>query len=268
MNSTLEFLGLDIENEMMSRFIFMMKMELEPDQLFERVEIGQDFSDSGGKNCAVVMTKRCISKMREKSVFIKICFQELRQCYDTVEEYMGELAHNEVQVEGEVVSKSDVKFPLEWILEIFLKLQRDNKELKQGIDRLLKHFPVDQPLAREVSDSGLDNAFRKDVNTRISSLEDEINDLRKKSSHKPLHHGASCLYLRGPKTEDQIISLIDWESNLLAIQPKHDAKGKPCFNVVVKSGFAARAILALDGQTFDGIRGRCEHSKVNKSLIC
>ena len=72
MNSTLEFIGLDIEQEMMYRFIFIMTMELEPDQLFEGVEIGQDFSDSGGKNCAVVMTKRCISMMREKSVFIKI----------------------------------------------------------------------------------------------------------------------------------------------------------------------------------------------------
>ena len=64
MNSTLRFLGLDIEQEMMSRFIFMMKMELEPDQLFEQVVIGQDFSDSGGKNCSIVMTKRCILKMR------------------------------------------------------------------------------------------------------------------------------------------------------------------------------------------------------------
>ena len=176
---------------------------------------------------------------------------------------MGELAHNEVQVEGEVASISDVKFPLEWIHEIFLKLQRDNKELKQGIDRLLKYFPVDQPPTHEVSVSGLDNALRKDVNNDLRK-----KALEKKSSHKPPHHGASCLYMRGPKTEDEITSLIDWESNLLAIQPKHDAKGKTCFNVVVKSGFAARAILAVDGQTFDGIRGRCEHSKVNKSLIC
>ena len=257
----------DIEQEIMSRFIFMMKMEHEPDKSFEQVEIGQDFSDSGGKNCAVVMTKRCISKMREKSVFIKICFQELRQCYDTVEKYMGELAHNEVQVEGEVVSKSDVKFPLERIHEIFLKLQRDNKELKQGIDRLLKHFPVDQPLAREVSDSGLDNAFRKDVNTRISTLEDEINDLRKKSSHKRLHHGASCLYMRGSKTEDQIISLIDWESNLLAIQPKHDAKGRLFFNVVVKAVSEARVIFALNGQMYDEIKVRCERWQVSQSFV-
>ena len=83
-NSTLKFLGLDIEQEIMSRFIFMMKIKLEPDQLFEKVEVGQDFSESGGKNCAVVMTKRYISVMREKSVFMKICFKELRQCYDTV----------------------------------------------------------------------------------------------------------------------------------------------------------------------------------------
>ena len=211
MNSTLHFLGLDIEQEMMSRFIFMMKMELEPDQLFEQVVIGQDFSDSGGKNCSIVMTKRCILKMREESVFIKICFQELRQCYDTVEEYMGEPVDNEVQVAGEVASKSDVKFPLEQNHEIFLKLKRDNKEIKQGIYRLMQHFPVDQQLKslkREMirKYSYLEGRLNK-AESEIKDLRREVESLRSKKAReetleekpnrKPFHHDSRRLEKEG-----------------------------------------------------------------------
>ena len=209
MNSTLRFLGLDIEQEMMSRFIFMMKMELEPDQLFEQVVIGQDFSDSGGKNCSIVMTKRCILKMREESVFIKICFQELRQCYDTVEEYMGEPFDNEVQVAGGVASKSDVKFPQNH--EILLKLKRDNKEIKQGIYRLMQHFPVDQQLKSLKREMIRKYSY---LEGRLNKAESEIKDLRReveslkskeareetleeKPNRKPFHHDSRRLEKEG-----------------------------------------------------------------------
>ena len=183
-NLTLHFLGLDIEQEMMTRFIFMMKMGIDPDQLFEQVVIGQDFSDSGGKNCSIVMTKRCILKMREESLFIKICFQELRQCYDTVEEYMGEPDGNEVQVAGEVASKPDVKFPLDRNHEMFSKLKRDNKEIKQGIYRLMQHISVDQQL----------KSFKKEIYSRLSYLESRFNEAS--SVNKYLHSKLSYLESR------------------------------------------------------------------------
>ena len=95
-------------------------------------------------------------------------------------------------------------------------LQRDNEELKQVIDKLMKHFPVDQLSPREVSDSGFDNAFRKYVNTRISSLEDKINDLRKEveflKSKKPFHHDSRRPEKEGtskrffPDTRDELYS--------------------------------------------------------------
>ena len=210
-NLTLHFLGLDIEQEMMTRFIFMMKMGIDPDQLFEQVVIGQDFSDSGGKNCSIVMTKRCILKMREESLFIKICFQELRQCYDTVEEYMGEPDGNEVQVAGEVTSKPDVKFPLDRNHEMFSKLKKDNKEIKQGIYRLMQHFPVDQQLKslkREMNskysylESGLNKALseikdlRRDLEL-LKSKEARKETLEEKSNRKPFHHDSRRLEKEG-----------------------------------------------------------------------
>ena len=215
-NLTLHFLGLDIEQEMMTRFIFMMKMGIDPDQLFEQVVIGQDFSDSGGKNCSIVMTKRCILKMREESLFIKICFQELRQCYDTVEEYMGEPDDNEVQVAGEVASKSDVKFPLERNHGIFLKLKRDNKEIKQGIYRLMQHISVDQQL----------KSFKREMNSKLSYLESRLNELssenkdlrrelelsKSKEVRKPFHYNSRRFEKKGiPKrffhdTRDELYS--------------------------------------------------------------
>ena len=129
---------------------------------------------------------------------------------------MGEPVDNEVQVAGEVASKSDVKFPLERNHEIFLKLKRDNKEIKQGIYTLMQHISVDQQL----------KSFKREMNSKLSYLESRLNELSSKNKdlrrelellkskevRKPFHYDSRRFEKKGiskrffPDTRDELYS--------------------------------------------------------------
>ena len=140
----------------------------------------------------------------------------------------------------------------------------------------------------KLSQDNLDN-FKKDINKaingkilvleeRIDKVVGDIISIKKKmelwkkperdyeeeldmvSSRKPVYHNASCLHVQGPSSKDEIISSLDWSGNLLAVQQRRDAGGRIFFNVVVRNEFAGKAIIALHGQIYNGMRGICKRS--------
>ena len=158
------------------------------------------------------------------------------------------------------------------------------KERDDGID--LEASLLDKTFIN--SRNSLDN-FKKDINKvingKISVLEGKIDKVvvdviaiknkmglwRKQgreyeegldtvSSRKPVYHNASCLHVRGPSSKDEIISSLDWSGNLLAVQQRRDFRGRVFWNIVVKNEFAGKAVMALNGQIYNGVRGSCERS--------
>ena len=158
------------------------------------------------------------------------------------------------------------------------------KERDDGID--LEASLLDKTFIN--SRNSLDN-FKKDINKvingKISVLEGKIDKVvgdviaiknkmglwRKQgreyeegldtvSSRKPVYHNASCLHVRGPSSKDEIISSLDWSGNLLAVQQRRDFRGRVFWYIVVKNEFAGKAVMALNGQIYNGVRGSCERS--------
>ena len=69
-------------------------------------------------------------------------------------------------------------------MRCFLKLKRDNKEIKQGIYRLMQHISVDQQL----------KSFKKEIYSRLSNLESKFNEAS--SVNKDLHSKLSYMESR------------------------------------------------------------------------
>ena len=124
-------------------------------------------------------------------------------------------------------------------------------------------------------------AFKKDMTRRVLVLEGKVEriradiDAKEKQSRKgpenaneekldagrrSAYYNASCLHVRGPSSKEEIICLLNWEGSLLAVQERMDANRRTFFNVVVKDEFAGKAIFALHGQMYNGIRGICQRS--------
>ena len=124
-------------------------------------------------------------------------------------------------------------------------------------------------------------AFKKDMTRRVLVLEGKVerimadmNAREKQSRKRPenaneekfdagrrsVYYNASCLHVRGPLSKEEIICLLNWEGSLLAVQERMDVNRRTYFNVVVKDEFAGKAIFALHGQMYNGIRGICRRS--------
>ena len=80
MNKTISIFGWDVEEQVMTTLIFRMKTSCTPSDLHKRMCIG--FGDS-----MLEITERSILRMRENSIFFRICWEELQGCYDSVKPY-------------------------------------------------------------------------------------------------------------------------------------------------------------------------------------
>ena len=71
MNKTISIFGWDVEEKVMETLIYKMKTSCTPPVLHERMYIG------AGANILEI-TERNILRMRENSIFFRICWEELQ----------------------------------------------------------------------------------------------------------------------------------------------------------------------------------------------
>ena len=81
MNKTVSIFNINVEEEVMKIMIVKMKASFSPSAVYSRMKIG-------ALDYVLEITERNILRMREKSIFFRICWEELLGCYDTVKPYM------------------------------------------------------------------------------------------------------------------------------------------------------------------------------------
>ena len=102
MNKTISIFGWDVEEQVMKTLIYTMKTSCTPPVLYNRMYIG------AGPN-TLEITERNILRMRENSIFFRICWEELQGCYETVKPYLnytpepakGECEDNPITLDSE-----------------------------------------------------------------------------------------------------------------------------------------------------------------------
>ena len=82
LNKTISIFGKDVEEEVMEILIVKMKAGFSPSAVYSRMELGAIEN-------VLYITERNILRMREESIFFRICWEELLGCYDTIKPYMS-----------------------------------------------------------------------------------------------------------------------------------------------------------------------------------
>ena len=73
---------INVEEQVMETLIFTMKTSCTPSELHKGMHIG--FGEH-----ILEITERNILRMRENSIFFRICWEELQGCYESVKPYMN-----------------------------------------------------------------------------------------------------------------------------------------------------------------------------------
>ena len=73
---------INVEEQVMETLIFTMKTSCTPSELHKGMHIG--FGEH-----LLEITERNILRMRENSIFFRICWEELQGCYESVKPYMN-----------------------------------------------------------------------------------------------------------------------------------------------------------------------------------
>ena len=82
MNKTISIFDWDVEEQVFKTLIYKMKTSCTPPDLHKMMYIGEC------KN-TLEITERNILRMRENSIFFRICWEELQGCYESVKPYMN-----------------------------------------------------------------------------------------------------------------------------------------------------------------------------------
>ena len=241
-----------IEREVMGVILMRMKTGISPSKVFERVFVGF------GPNEAIVTTRN-LGVIRNGSVFAGVCWEQLmeeypdnsvlRQYYDWDYGVVDEIKvedNDEISLHAGVEALS---FDSEAISARLSNLEISHQSLKRGFAELKEDFrksklDADEPrrvrgrkfeCRTENDDDGA--SARPGIATNAGARLRDVAGASRQGSRDNI-----CLYIKGLENRRQLINLIDWYDDLLAIFRSNDH-----FVVVIKPDNHEQIVDEING---------------------
>ena len=213
---------------MFERLILKMKAGFSPSVVYSRMKIG-------ALDYVLEITERNILRMREKSIFFRICWEELLGCYDTVKPYMD---YTPEPVRGGCEDDP-----------ITLDSEMENELVKVKCEE-------------EESGSGSTLDY-KSINVKLENVEEQIAQMKEaiKELQNAKPASARLVYLSGPATKEEVRSLCDWQGDLLAICPKTSYGGRKYFILAVKGEDVDQTVSLINGMKHNGGIVSCKYAQ-------
>ena len=272
MNKTISIFGWDVEEQVMTTLIFRMKTSCTPSDLHKRMCIG--FGDS-----MLEITERSILRMRENSIFFRICWEELQGCYDSVKPYAN---YTPEPMKGKcendpitLVSSSDEYEPVR------VKGECDSE--LAGLD----HEAEPEPVKVKVEDEGAATSVRdldyEAISLKIANLERQVKRMKEDikllknarkasvvNSRSPSYEPqgvssskAALLYCRGPQSKFEVRNVARWQDgDLLAICTKTSRGGKLYYILVVPERIAGQIVDEINDTVYNGRTIKMQYANV------
>ena len=252
MNKTISIFGWDVEEQVMTTLIFRMKTSCTSSDLHKRMCIG--FGDS-----MLEITERSILRMRENSIFFRICWEELQGCYDSVKPYAN---YTPEPMKGKcendpitLASSSDEYEPV--------RVKEECDPELAGLDHEAEPDSESAQLGNETITLKIEN-----LEEQIAQMKEDIKKLQ--DAKKPavvVNHGLSSqevegvlVYLNGPKNKYEVRDLIDWKGDLLAICPKFSHGGRKYFILVVNRAPVDQIVREINCMPYKGRTMSCQYA--------
>ena len=260
-----------IEHEVMSTVLMRMKSGECPSKVFGQVFVGF------GSNEAIVTTRN-LGIIRHGSVFAGVCWEELLKEFpdDSVLKHYYDwdyFVKDEVKVEdADDISlhagAEALSFDSEAICARLSNLEIGHRSLERGLAELKEDFTNGKSSAEEL---------RRVKGRRIECRIDNDDDGASASAARGMSAGARprdvvgtsrqgardniCLYIQGLKSKMQVVGLINWYDDLLAIFKSHEH-----FVVVVKPDNHEQIVNEINGIRVKkgAAQITCEVSRGNK----
>ena len=252
MNKTISIFGWDVEERVMETLVFRMKTSCTPSDLHKRMCIG--FGDS-----MLEITERSILRMRENSIFFRICWEELQGCYDSVKPYAN---YTPEPMKGKcendpitLASSSDEYEPV--------RVKEECDPELAGLDHEAEPDSESAQLGNETIILKIEN-----IEEQIAQMKEDIKKLqdakkpavvvnRRSSSHEAKGVSSSTagalLYCRGPQTKFEVRDMARWQDgDLMAICPKTSRGGKLYYILVVPESIAELIVSDINNTDYKG----------------
>ena len=272
MNKTISIFGWDVEEQVMTTLIFRMKTSCTPSDLHKRMCIG--FGDS-----MLEITERSILRMRENSIFFRICWEELQGCYETVKPYLN---YTPEPMKGKcendpitLASSSDEYEPVR------VKGECDSE--LAGLD----HEAEPEPVKVKVEDEGAATSVRdldyEAISLKIANIERQVKRMKEDikllknarkasvvNSRSPSYEPqgvssskAALLYCRGPQSKFEVRNVARWQDgDLLAICPKTSRGGNLYYILVVPERIAGQIVEEINDTVYNGRTIKMQYANV------
>ena len=232
---------INVEEQVMETLIFKMKTGCTPSELHKGMHIGF------GKHLLEI-TERNILRMRENSIFFRICWEELQGCYESVKPYMNytpEPMKGKCEIELiTLASGSDEYEPV--------RVKEECDPELAGLDQEAEPDSESAQLGNEAIISKIEN-----LEEQIAEMKEEI--LKLQDAKKPaVVVNPVLVYLSGPKTKHEVRDLIDWQGDLMAICPKFSHGGRKYFILVVKRAPVDQIVREINRMPYKGRTMSCQ----------
>ena len=250
-----------IEHKVMETVLTRMRTRLSPEKVFQPVILGFDVNE-------VVVTSRVLGIMRKGSSFVVHCWEELLARYpnDTLMMHYHDWEYgpkrHEVKIEdtdgitihaGEEAKSLDME-------AVNARLSKLESSLQQLVKADIKRMKVDiAELKRKRGGSRAD----ADAAPRGGGGVDGANPVWSRNSVAPSRGpmsspwrpslGHICLKLSGPIDKRDVVDIVNWREDLLAIHCRRDH-----FILVVKAGRHRQYASLLNGMSIRRQRVSCE----------
>ena len=272
MNKTISIFGWDVEEQVMKTLVYKMKTSCTPPDLHKRMYIG--FGDS-----LLEITERNILRMRENSIFFRICWEELQGCYESVKPYMdytpepmkGKCENDPITL----ASSSDEYEPVR------VKGECDSE--LAGLDHEAEPEPVKVKVEDEGAATSVPELDYEAINLKIANIERQVKRMKEdikllKSARKasvvnsrsPSYEPqgissrtAALLYCRGPQSKFEVRNVARWQDgDLLAICPKTSRGGNLYYILVVPERIAGQIVEEINDTVYNGRTIKMQYANV------
>ena len=241
---------INVEEQVMETLIFTMKTSCTPSELHKGMHIG--FGEH-----LLEITERNILRMRENSIFFRICWEELQGCYESVKPYMNytpEPIKGKCEIELiTLASSSDEYEPV--------RVKEECDPELAGLDQEAEPDSESAQLGNETIISKIEN-----LEEQIAEMKEDIKKLQ--DAKKPavvVNRGLPSqeaegvlVYLSGPKTKYEVRDLINWQGDLMAICPKFSHGGRKYFILVVKRAPVDQIVREINRMPYKGRTMSCQ----------
>ena len=238
---------INVEEQVMETLIFTMKTSCTPSELHKGMHIG--FGEH-----LLEITERNILRMRENSIFFRICWEELQGCYESVKPYMN---YTPEPMKG--------KCEIELITLASSSDEYEPVRVKEECDPELAGLDQEAEPDSESAQPG-----NEIIISKIENLEEQIAEMREDikrllgpkepaaaANRGPSSQGA-LVYLSGPKTKHEVRDLINWQGDLMAICPKFSHGGRKYFILVVKRAPVDQIVREINRMPYKGRTMSCQ----------